>query len=403
MKPSLFKQVEGYAVSPPSLRVSPRHWNPGLLRYGEKLWLGYRFHRKEAKGRCGIALCPLGPDFQPTETSQFLRLRGPTGAEHHEDCRLFMCGGEPYISYTEMRGYRPGIDYTCVVKYARLSLDDKGRWKVEEEFHPQYGLNTGFAKEKNWVFFEEHGRLFCVYSIQPEHRVIEIRGHKVVSADIITPGPVWHWGLIRGGTPPIWIGDRWLAIFHSSIRTEVAPHFVRYYAGAYTFEAEPPFKILQVSESPIMSGSEEDGHQVDPRYVEGWKPYVVFPCGIVPDGEKFLVSLGVNDWQCAVARLSMEQFRLGAPDGSTFRPRYFKTANGTNPVKYTDQSGRIQFIEWKVLKPGRCGMAGPGYLKLENARDCTEAGEHPGSQEITENEYLQAEKGLPYTPTMIVA
>ncbi len=404
MKPSLFKQVEAYHVSAPKLRTSPRHWNPGLLEYEGKLWLAYRFHRREAKQRCGIAICALGPDFQPTETSQFLKLVGPTGTEHHEDCRLFMFDGKPHMSYTEMRGYRPGIDYTCIVKYARLSLDSKGRWSVEEEFHPQFGWNSGFAKEKNWVFFEHKGGLFCVYSTQPEHQIIHVRGNKVDKETYVTPGPVWHWGAIRGGTPPVWIGDRWLAIFHSSMPTEVAPHFVRYYAGAYTFEAEPPFKILQVSECPIMSGSEEDGHQVDPRYVDGWKPYVVFPCGLVqePDG-KFLVSLGINDWQCAVARFSLEQLRLGAADGSSFQPRYFKVPNGTIPVKYMDQSQRLQFLQWRVFRPGRNGMAGVGYLIATNARDASEALEHDGAEEITETEYRQAEHGLKSNSTMIVA
>lgn len=403
MKPSIFKQVEAYQVPAPLLRASPRHWNPGLLRHGGKLWLAYRHHRREAGQRCGVAICPLDDQFRPSEKSQFLRFIGATGTEHHEDCRLFMFRGEPHISYTEMRGYRPGIDYTCVVKYARLALDKKGRWQVKDEFHPQYGRNGGFAKEKNWVFFERNDKLYCIYSTQPQHVILEIDGHKVVGQPIISPEPVWHWGSIRGGTPPVWIGDRWLVVFHSSIPTEVAPHFVRYYAGAYTFEADAPNRILQISESPIMAGSEEDGHQVDPRYVDGWKPYVVFPCGLEtePDG-KFLISLGVNDWQCVVARMTLEQMHLGAADGSSFKHRYFKVKNGTVDVKFVDQSRRIQFMPWKIFRPGRCGAAGAGYMRVTDARQAAEAAEHPGAQEITESEYKMAENGLPYNPTMTV-
>lgn len=364
--------------------------------------MAYRYHRREAHQRCGVAICPLGTDFKPEENSQFLRFIGPTGDEHHEDCRLFMFGGEPHISYTEMRGYRPGVDYTCVMKYARLSLDKRGRWHVEQEFQPVYGLNNGFAKEKNWVFFEHAGKLMCIYSTQPTHVVLEVNGSEVRRETHVTCGPVWHWGTIRGGTPPVLIGDKWLSVFHSRVDTEIAPHYVRYYAGAYTFENKPPFTVTQVSEMPLMSGSEEDGHQVDPRYVEGWKPYVVFPCGLVPDADRWLISLGINDWQCAVARVSMEQFRLGSADGTSFRPRYFKVRNGTVPVKFLDQSGQIRFLNWRVFRPGRNGMAGSGYLRVENAREAMETAEHPGAEEITENEYLQVEAGRAFDRTMMV-
>lgn len=403
MKPSIYRQVEAYQVPAPLLRASPRHWNPGLMRYEGRLWLAYRHHRREAQQRCGIAICPLDASFHPEEKSQFLRFIGATGAEHHEDCRLFMFRGQPHISYAEMRGYRPGIDYTCVVKFARLSLDKKSRWHVEEEYQPQYGWNAGFAKEKNWVFFERDDRLFCVYATQPQHIVIEVDGNKIVGKPHITPEPVWHWGTVRGGTPPVWTGDRWLAVFHSSLPSETAPHFVRYYAGVYTFEADPPFRILEISEAPLMAGSEEDRHQVDPRYVEGWKPYVVFPCGLVPEPDgKYLVSLGVNDWQCVIARVSAEQFRLGKPDGSSFKPRYFRVPNGTIPMRFTDQSRRIQFVPWKIFRAGRCGAAGTGYMQVTDARQASEAAEHPGASEICETEYRMAEKGLPYNKTMTV-
>lgn len=404
MKPSIFKQTEAYQVPADTLQASPRHWNPGLLRYKDQLWLAYRHHRRDANQRCGICIVALDEKFHPTDKSQFLRFNAATGTEHHEDCRLFMFRGKPHISYTEMRGYRPGIDYTCVVKYARLALTQRGKWKVEEEFHPQYGMNAGFAKEKNWVFFERNDRLFCIYATQPEHIVLEIDGNEVLKTKYVTPGPVWHWGSIRGGTPPIWIGDRWLAVFHSSVPSEVAPHYVRYYGAAYTFEADAPFRIMEVSEVPTFAGSEEDGHQVDPRYVEGWKPYVVFPCGLVqePDG-KLLVAMGVNDWQCVIARTSIEKFQLGAPDGSSFKPRFFKTANGSLPVKYTDQSQKIQFLQWTVFRAGRCGMAGAGYMKVTDARQASETAEHQGAEEITEDEFRLAEAGVPKSRTMVVA
>ena len=393
-KPSVFAQLDACAVPPHKLMPSPRCWNPGLLRYRNKLWLAYRYHRAETRdARCGVAICEIDPKTaEPLSASQRIRFAAPMGNEHHEDCRLFMFRGDPYISYTEMQGYVPGVHYTCTVKYAKLRLDGK-RWSVVEEWQPVFGENTGFSKEKNWVFFEHEEKLYCVYETDPVHRVLRMKG-KLVEEQFVSPGPVWHWGRIRGGTPPVELGDgRMMSIFHSSIPTEEPPHFVRYYAGAYTFERKPPFRILQISEIPVISGSEEDGHRIDPRYTQGWKPYIPFPCGLVPDGDGWLVSFGVNDWQCAVGRLTLAQLRLGATDGSSFKLRYFRVNNGTIPVRYINDQQRPVFLHWEATRARRGCSAGVGYIKAEGAREAVEISEHPGVVEVPASEYASAFRG----------
>lgn len=391
-KKSVFAQLEGCAVPPHNLLPSPRYQNPGLLRCAGKLWLAYRYHRMDTPTkRSGIGIVEIDGRGNAIRPSQHLPLANPTDSEHHEDCRLFMFGGEPHISYTEMVGYKPGVNYTCVMKYARLKFS-RGKWSVVQEWQPRYGNNTGFSKEKNWVFFEHEEKLMCIYASDPEHVVLEIDGEAVVR-EHRSPGPKWQWGHVRGGTPPVDLGDgRMLCIFHSSIPTETPPHYVRYYAAAYTFEKKAPFRILQVSEQPILAGSEEDGHRVDPRYTEGWKPYVVFPCGLVPDGEGWLMSLGINDWQCAIARLQRSQLLLGSPDGSSFRPRYFQTPNGTLPVRYVDAKQKPVFIHWEVVPNRRSPAAGAGYMRAEASRVAVEVSEVPGVSEITEEVFHRALK-----------
>lgn len=390
-KKSVFAQLDVCAVPPLGMLPSPRYQNPGLLRYKDKLWLAYRYHRMETPTkRSGIGMVEIdAATGQAISKSQHLPLANPTGTEHHEDCRLFMFRGEPYISATVMVGYKPGINYTCIMMYARLALT-RGKWSVLNEWQPVYGNNTGFSKEKNWVFFEHDNKLHCIYSTDPEHVVLEIDGSKVVR-EYRSKGPVWEWGHVRGGTPPADFGDgRMLAIFHSSIPTEEPPHYVRYYAAAYTFEKTPPFRILQISEQPILAGSEEDGHRVDPRYTEGWKPYVVFPCGLVPDGKDWLMSFGINDWQCAVARLRPDQLMLANADGTGRRMRYFRHDNGTLAIRYVDAHQRPSFIRWTVVRSSRGCMAGGGYLKAMNGREAVEVSEYPGVTEITEAEYEKA-------------
>lgn len=389
-KKSVFAQLEACAVPPHNLMPSPRHWNSGMFRYRDKLWLAYRYHRAETPdSRCGVAICEINEQGEPQGESQMLKFYSPRNTEHHEDCRLFTYRGEPMISWTCMTGYKPGIDYTCIIKYAKLRLTGK-RWSVVEEWQPVFGDNTGFKKEKNWVFFEHENELYFVYAMDPNHIVCKVEGNRVVK-EYSTVGPQWQWGHQRGGTPPVDLGDgRMLSIFHSSIPTEEPPHFVRYYAAAYTFEKKPPFRVLQVSMQPILAGSEEDGHRVDPRYTEGWKPYVVFPCGLVPNNGGWLVSLGINDWQSAVAKVNESQLLLGSADGSSFKPRFFKTANGTMPVRYVDAQQRSVFLHWEIVNTRRGCAAGAGYMQAAKVREAVEVSEMPGVVEITEVEYRKA-------------
>jgi hypothetical protein len=261
------------------------------------------------------------------------------------------------------------------------------RWSIVDEWQPIYGNNEGFSKEKNWIFFEQDEKLRCIYSTAPKHTVLTIEGTKVVGVDE-TDGPNWPWGHMRGGTPPVDLGDgRMLSIFHSSIPTEVPPHFVRYYGAAYTFESKPPFSILQISEMPLMAGSELDGHKVDPRYVQGWKPFVVFPCGLITDGDGLLCSIGVNDWACAIARLRIEDMKLGNADGSDFKERYFRCPNGTIPVKYVGADQKPVFLHWQQIRPRGACAAPKGYMKIAKPREAAEVSEHPGVEEIQADEY----------------
>lgn len=385
-KKSVYSQVTATAVVGDTLLDSPRHWNPGLFSYADRLWLCYRYHLKDAKSRSATAIVPIDPvTLQPIGKSQWLDFPNPGKDNHYEDARLFLFRGEPHISYTEMSSYQPGVDYRCVMKYARLSLS-KGMWKVREIYHPRHGRNDGYSKEKNWVFFDHHGELFCVYSSAPNHEILQLSGAKVVGQHS-APAAAWHWGHLRGGSPPLLRGGEYLSIFHSSLPTEDPPHFVRYYAGAYTFSAEPPFQPLRVSRYPIMSGSEADGHKVDPRYNAGWKPWVVFPCGLVENNRRWLISLGVNDWQCVVASMTDAEFKLGPADGSGSTKRYFRAVNGSRPVEIVDELRQQHILPWQVFEANRHGGSSVGYMEVDNPRHAMEISDISQVEEITVDQF----------------
>jgi predicted GH43/DUF377 family glycosyl hydrolase len=389
VKPSLFTQLDAVAINAALLKDSPRCWNCGMFRHRERLWLAYRYHLQEPCSRCAVAICELdAKTLQPCGKSQQVQL-GKSKIAHYEDPRLFEVAGVPYISYTEMSSYEPGKDYRCVMKYSQLKLTS-GRWSVVESWQPRYGLNDGKNREKNWVFFDYEGAIHAVYAGRPNHLVLRLNGEQVVTT-YDAPGAMWHFGAFRGGTPPVKQADgTMLSIFHSSLPTEIAPHYIRYYAAAYTFEGEPPFAPLRISTRPLMVGSEEDGHRVDPRYVAGWKPYVVFPCGLVPDGPNWLVSLGVNDWACAVARIKADGLHLGAANGSDIPPRYFSADNGSMPVPIRGEDGLPRHLHWTVVR-GRVGRTGTGYMKCANPMEAQAVAEMAG---VTEIKYADWDRAL---------
>lgn len=391
MKPSITAQVDATIIKPTRLMKSPRHWNAGLFYYGDRLWMSYRYHRNLPDSRCGLAMVEINPKtLQPKSDSQALKIPEGQICAHHEDARLFMYNGEPYISYTEMSGYQPGVNYSCSMKYSRLALKG-GKWKVTETWHPQYGQNDGNSKEKNWVFFEEGGKLYCIYADQPNHIVLEIEGERVVK-EFVSPAPSWSWGQVRGGASPLRMGDEFIHFFHSSLPTETPPHYVRYYAGAYTFSAKPPFAPIKITRRPLMVGSERDSHRVDPRYTAGWKPYVVFPCGMIKSDGGFLVSLGVNDWACAIARMPLT-FDWVDAFGRDRVDRYFTTANGSMPVRLLGVNagphnmGSSQYLNWRMGAPGAGCAPGQGYMKVSDARVAEELVDLPYVKEISAAEY----------------
>jgi predicted GH43/DUF377 family glycosyl hydrolase len=395
-KPSLYQQINAVQVTGNHMKVSPRHWNAGLLKHKGRLAMCYRYHLGlEHASRCATAMVFLDrKTHQPLGPSQHLNLPSEYGGTHFEDARLFTFLGEPYISYTAMWNYTPGVDYNCVMRYSKLKLIGS-RWTIEDTWQPKFGNNHGRSKEKNWIFFEHEKELYCIYQDHPTRKVLKLKGEKVV-AEYESPAPAWEWGEIRGGTPPVPYGkNQMLAVFHSSLATEDAPHYRRYYGAAYTFDAKPPFAVTSISLKPIMSGSEEDNHGFDPRYSAGWKPFIPFPCGLVPDGDEWLVSLGVNDWQCAVGRIGEKDLELTAPDGSERPMRYFTTINGSKPLQLPGDKGEQRWINWEIPRSDRRGaMAPAGYMATKDGRVAEALVENRIVEEITEAQYNRATKPL---------
>jgi predicted GH43/DUF377 family glycosyl hydrolase len=161
--------------------------------------------------------------------------------------------------------------------------------------------------EKNWTPFDYQGNLLLIYSLTP-HRILRLLGNGKCETYASTESfPYWEWGVLRGGTPALREGNEYLSFFHSSLRISTLhsqgqemPH---YFMGAYTFSAEPPFAITQISPQPIIGKN----FYTSPPY-KTWRPLrVVFPGGFIANEENIWIVYGKQDFEIWVVKLDKKK------------------------------------------------------------------------------------------------
>ncbi|MBM2845744.1 MAG: hypothetical protein HW407_1056 [Bacteroidetes bacterium] len=203
--------------------------------------------------------------------------------ENFEDPRVTWVGGQILLSW-------------CNFKWNSFAHQCVGwlneRQTVGKVFHPVVGKNgprlmANTGHEKNWLWFEHDGIVRLLYTANP-HTIYDTFNF-VIGTKHESPGVLWNYGEVRGGTPPIRVGDEYFTFFHS--RTKWIPPKCRYHMGCYAFEAKPPFKVTRCTTKPLLSGSELDRRNLG-------APLVVFPEGSKFVDGKWLVVGGSNDCQC---------------------------------------------------------------------------------------------------------
>jgi predicted GH43/DUF377 family glycosyl hydrolase len=280
------------------MAIKPGGYNPSILRWGERTLMAYRYHA-DTTPHTKISIAELDQNLMV-----FRDRTCEASGNSVEDGRLFLFGGHPWISYTVSQG--PVGAWKCVVRYGRL-VERTGGWAVEGQHLLPYGSNDSTSMEKNWVFFEWEGRLFCIYK---SGVVLEIENNSV--AKVHASDPVrWMWGDMRGGSIAGVHGDHLVRFFHSRLDNEPRPTPWRYFVGAALMENKPPFSVVKVSKRPILFGSEVDSIAGEERRkIHHWKPSVVFPCGAISDGEDWIVSVGVNDASCILSKVAQKDLNL---------------------------------------------------------------------------------------------
>ncbi len=117
-------------------------------------------------------------------------------------------------------------------------------------------------------------------------------------------GAEWGSGRVGAGAPPIRVPGGWLEIYHANRQPTRPGDVGTYHGAALLLDADDPARVVRQSPGPILSPEAE-------FEVAGFVPNVVFPTGVVEDGDALLVYYGAADERAAVAEFSREEL-LGA-------------------------------------------------------------------------------------------
>jgi hypothetical protein len=288
-----------------------RAFNPGLLCDGDGWIFAYRIVGPDGLRRIG--LCRLDGALRVNFGSQqpfsdHVRFAPGHGlpeiaTQWFADPRLYRLGGQLYI-YWNSGWHEPG-NHQFVQALDPATLRPVG--------HPRELLLRGGRQklEKNWTFFEHpSGTLHALYSILP-HCVLQFTlagDGPVVFEEVVTTNwaleayPPCHGGL-RGGAPPQFAeGD--YSVFCHSVHDGAGGY--RYAAAVYRFAATYPFQPVHQPSKPLALAAGLTGRRVHPR-LNPAVAEVIYPCGAARDGDRWVVSHGLDDERCAISILSEDE------------------------------------------------------------------------------------------------
>lgn len=247
-----------------------------------------------------LAVMGLDANFEPTGPYQILPTPHEPGCSPSaEDPRLISVNGTAYVIYNAAvyTGPRPGRRmYVARLKMPTEQGESFGLDAAKEILlaHPGRGRRV----EKNWTPFVYRDHLHLIYETNPpsvyrlDESTLDDSGAWAVAHFVSqsTETVDFSFGSMRGGTPAVFDAElnQYISFFHSAQDANFGIGRQRYYfMGAYTFDKEPPFAIRSLTQDPILIPEPNDAPVGSSR--------IVYPQGLVDDGNNFVVSYGRND------------------------------------------------------------------------------------------------------------
>lgn len=223
----------------------------------------------------------------------------------HEDMRFFIFNGHLMASLTVARSRVSGQSLDpCIQAYGKLEERECG-WMMTNWVEPKHPDNTWSKQSKNVVFRQSGKNLTMTWATYPNHVVHLLDAQGGLVTGWRTESPKCPFGSYRGGTQSFPFDGKRLRFCHAVQNNPKATLYWGYSLAAYVFDPEPPFRIVAVSQQPILRGNE--AYTPD---VPHWKPRICIPYGATQDGDNFRVSIGLNDCECATVDLTREDLNL---------------------------------------------------------------------------------------------
>ena len=288
-------------------------YNASLIRSttpGYDLFFRYDVISSKAKysdfySRIGVV--HLNSQFEQ-EDKEFKRIDVHT--EYAEDPRVLLVNDQLYIFYNILNNKNIKNRLMCVANL------DKESFKVN--YSTVLDMNLQWV-EKNWSPFEYVGadqrpQLLIEYQMSPRKLLNLSDPCTGELKNLMLPQEAsyfplhWSkkWGEVRGGTPAQKVGDVYLGFFHSSFTEKDGA--IWYVMGAYTFEAQPPFRLTGISNYPILFRGIFDTPYINTASSD---KRVIFPSGFVlekQEGRELIhLTCGENDSSVKIITLDKEK------------------------------------------------------------------------------------------------
>ncbi|MBE3555559.1 MAG: glycosidase [Firmicutes bacterium] len=206
-----------------------------------------------------------------------------------QDPRVSWIDGSYRMVYTAFGGH-DGNDY----RIATAVSDDLIHWREHRVLLDEPNKDGALLPDK----WQGH---YILYHRRPPHiwacwsdDLFHWQDHRIV---LRTRENSWESSRIGIGPPPLRIPQGWLLIYHG------VDAFNTYRLGAALLAADDPFRVIARQEQPILEPKL-------PWEQNGLIDQVVFSCGAVDDGQRWLIYYGAADTVIGVAAVQKSAVRF---------------------------------------------------------------------------------------------